>query len=58
MGGLNAIEIRIGIYQGCIFINKIGWIIGQALPENPEVQVEATAHVANLAFADDIVTVM
>ncbi len=33
----------------------IDWILGQALQDNPGVQVGAYAHVSDLAYADDMV---
>ncbi len=53
-------EIRSGVRQGCaltptLFNYIIYWILGQALQDYPWVQVGATVHVSDLAYADDIV---
>ncbi len=53
-------EIRSGAQQGCalsptLFNNILDWILGQALQDCPGVQVGATVHVSDLAYADDIV---
>ncbi len=53
-------EIRSGVRQGCalsptLFNKIIDWILGQALQDYPGVQVGATVHVSDLAYADDIV---
>ncbi len=49
-----------GVRQGCalsptLFNYIIDWILGQALRDYPGVQVGATVHVSDLAYADDIV---
>ncbi len=53
-------EIRSGVRQGCalsptLFNYIIDWILGQAPQDYPGVQVGATVHVPDLAYADDIV---
>ncbi len=53
-------EIRSGVRQGCalsptLFNYIIDWILGQALQDYSGVQVGATVHVSDLAYADDIV---
>ncbi len=53
-------EIRSGVRQGCalsptLFNYIIDGILGQALQDYPGVQVGATVHVSDLAYADDIV---
>ncbi len=53
-------KIRSGVRQGCalsptLFNYIIDWILGQALQDYPAVQVGATVHVSDLAYADDIV---
>ncbi len=53
-------EIRSGVRQGCAlspdFFNYIiDCILGQALQNYPGVQVGASVHMSNLAYADDIV---
>ncbi len=53
-------EIRSGVRQGCalsptLFNYIIDWILGQAQKDYPGVQVGATVHVSDFAYADDIV---
>ncbi len=53
-------EVRSGVRQGCalsptLFTYIIDWILGQALQDYPGIQVGATVHVSDLAYADDIV---
>ncbi len=53
-------EIRSGVRQGCalsptLFNYIIDWILGQALQDYPGVQVGATVHVSDLAYANDVV---
>ncbi len=53
-------EIRSGVRQGCVlsptlFNYKINWILHQSLQDYPGVQVGASVHVSDLAYADDIV---
>ncbi len=48
-------EIRSGVRQGCalsptLFNCIIDWILGQALPDYPGVQVGANVHVSDLAY--------
>ncbi len=53
-------EIRSGVRQGCVLsptlVNYIiDWILGKALQNYPGVQVGASVHVSDLAYAYDIV---
>ncbi len=55
-----AFEIRSGVRKGCalsptLFNYKIDWILRQALQDYPGVQVGASVHVSDVAYADDIV---
>ncbi len=51
-------EIRFGVQQGCALSLTlcnyiIDWIFGQALQDNPRVQVGDNVHVSDLDYADD-----
>ncbi len=53
-------EIRSGVRHGCalspiLFNYIIDWILGQGLQAYPGVQVGASVHVSNLAYAGAIV---
>ncbi len=44
-----------GVWQGCSLLNYlIDWILGQALQDYPGVQIGASFHVSDIAYADDI----